>query len=216
MTTTPAGWTAYYERNATTPPERTLVAALDRFDEEAPGAARFAVDLGCGQGRDTVELLRRGWRVLAIDADPDGVARLHRTLGAHLGDRLEVRLGRFEDQSWPEADLVNASLTLGWCAAGGFPALWQRIAGSVRPGGRFAGQFHGVHDSGGGLPSTTRLSAAEIDALVDGCDVELRTEEEEVDAMTPFGIPKRRHLHDVVARRRSTGPSGHQACHERS
>lgn len=50
MTTTPAGWTAYYERNATTPPERTLVAALDRFDEEAPGAARFAVDLGCGQG----------------------------------------------------------------------------------------------------------------------------------------------------------------------
>jgi len=208
----PDGWTAYYDRNTATPPESTLMTALDLFDAErtggrpgtpvdAPADVPFAVDLGCGQGRDTVELLRRGWRVLAIDADPDGIARLRRDLSAHYGDRFETRLGRYEDQSWPRADLVNASLTLGWCAEGRFPELWRRIEGSLRPGGRFAGQFHGVNDSGGGFPTTTRLSSEQLDALFAGWDVELRREEE-VDSMTPFGIPKRRHLHDVVARRR--------------
>jgi len=213
VTTTPAGWTAYYERNATTPPERTLVAALDRFDEEAPGAARFAVDLGCGQGRDTVELLRRGWRVLAIDADPDGVARLHRTLGAHLGDRLEVRLGRFEDQSWPEADLVNASLTGLVCGRGvPRPVAADRGLGAARRQVRRA------------VPRCPRQRRwlAEHYAAVGGGDRRAGRRMRRGAAhrvrrrSTPFGIPKRRHLHDVVARRRSTGPSGHQACHERS
>ncbi len=206
MTTThqPDGWTAYYDRITTAPPESTLLAALDLFDAERaadPGDAPFAVDLGCGQGRDTAELLRRGWRVLAIDADPDGIGRLRRDLSPRYGDRFEARLGRFEDQSWPQADLVNASLTLGWCAEGRFPELWRRIEGSLLPGGRFAGQFHGVNDSGGGFPTTTRLSGQQLDELFASWDVELRREEE-VDSMTPFGLPKRRHLHDVVARRR--------------
>lgn len=200
----PAGWTAYYDRNATTGPEGTLLTALDRYEAEHPiddAAPPFAVDLGCGQGRDTGELLRRGFRVLAIDADPDGIGRLTRALAARYDHRLEIRLARYENETWPQADLINASLTLGWCAADSFAGLWQRIEKSLRPGGRFAGQFHGVHDCGGGFSTTTRLSAEQIDAIFAGWDVELHTEEE-TDSMTPFGIPKHRHLHNVVARRR--------------
>ncbi|MGQ9869558.1 hypothetical protein [Leptodesmis sp.] len=39
-------------------------------------SSRVAVDLGCGDGRDTVELLRRDWQVLAIDGEPQAIARL--------------------------------------------------------------------------------------------------------------------------------------------
>ncbi|MEJ1932020.1 class I SAM-dependent methyltransferase [Nostoc sp. NIES-2111] len=45
---------------------------MDTFPTDAP---RFAVDLGCGDGRDTVELLRRGWRVLGIDGAQEAIAR---------------------------------------------------------------------------------------------------------------------------------------------
>src|SRR6266480_3626651 len=61
-------WTRYYDA-AGEQPRETLLFALDRFDAEAGAevGGLFAVDLGCGTGRDSIELLRRGWRVLAID-----------------------------------------------------------------------------------------------------------------------------------------------------
>ena len=69
-----ARWAAYYEKLRERPPRRTLLAALDRFGDGAAGA--LAVDLGCGDGRDVIEMLRRGWRVVAVDAEPEALRQL--------------------------------------------------------------------------------------------------------------------------------------------
>ena len=61
------GWGRYYEVAKGGAPRETLRLALDLFESEGGEGERLAVDLGCGEGRDTLELLRRGWRVLAID-----------------------------------------------------------------------------------------------------------------------------------------------------
>src|SRR5215813_2806386 len=61
-------WAAYYEKLRDRPPRRTLVTALDKFGPGSRGA--LAIDLGCGDGRDVIEMLRRGWRVVAVDAEP--------------------------------------------------------------------------------------------------------------------------------------------------
>src|SRR5690348_1289170 len=98
------GWSAYWDAAAGRPPRRTLLEAADRFT--APG---FAVDLGCGDGRDAVELLRRGWRVLAIDAEAEALRRLEARPDLPAGAALELRCARFEDEAWPDCDLVNAS-----------------------------------------------------------------------------------------------------------
>ena len=60
-------WTRYYAA-AGEAPRQTLLQALDSL-RGSDGPPATAVDLGCGTGRDTLELLRRGWRVLAIDAE---------------------------------------------------------------------------------------------------------------------------------------------------
>src|SRR5690606_8859878 len=140
----------YYEKMAGRPPRATLVQALDAF--AAPG---FAVDLGCGEGRDTVEMLRRGWRVLALDRSPDAIARLPEH------ERLEARQADFTEAELPQADLVNASFCLFICPPDAFGAMWARIVAALRPGGRFSGQLLGPQDSWVGRPGLTFHAKAE-------------------------------------------------------
>jgi SAM-dependent methyltransferase len=61
-------WAAYYQQLRDRPPRRTLLAALDAFGSPPPDA--LVIDLGCGDGRDAIEKLRRGWHVIAVDSNP--------------------------------------------------------------------------------------------------------------------------------------------------
>ena len=142
----------YYQRTGERPPRETLLCALDRWAETAAGAGH-AVDLGCGTGRDTIELLRRGWSVLAIDAEPDAIAGLRARPDLPPGTRLETHVTRFEDTDWPACDLVNASFALPLCPPQAFGPHWRRLVASIRPGGRFAGQLYGDRDSWAGRPA---------------------------------------------------------------
>jgi len=196
MTDRDSDWTEYYERTAGRPPRRTLLAALQRF---GPGAGRRAVDLGCGDGRDTVALLAAGWRVLAIDAEPAAIERLS-ARDLPPGAALETRCARFEDAEWGEVDLVNASFALPLVPPERFPALWAKISSSLAPGARFSGQLFGERDGWRGEKAITFLSRAEAEPLFAGFAVEL-FEEEETDAATPYGKRKHWHLFHIVARK---------------
>ena len=133
------GWRAYYARTGTRPPRETLIRALEGFDATAgPGRA---VDLGCGGGRDAVELLRRGWRVLALDAQASAIEALRTRDDLPATGRLETIVCGFEHAAIPGADLVNASFALPLCRPDAFPWLWARITAALPPGGRFAGQL---------------------------------------------------------------------------
>ena len=192
-------WTAYYDATAERPPRRTLIEALARFPA-VPGV-RQAVDLGCGDGRDTIELLRRGWAVLAIDAEPSALERLRARPDLPAGAKLTTLCQRFEEARWPGADLVNSSFALPLCPPERFPALWARIVASLNPGGRFAGQLYGPRDGWVGRPGMTHHTRDAVERLLDSFETEI-LEEQESDAVTPRGQPKHWHIFDIVARRR--------------
>lgn len=197
-------WADYYRAVEGRPPRDTLLHALAQFDAPAAPAAgrpRFAVDLGCGDGRDTVELLRRGWRVLAIDGEPEAIHRLRqrpdidRTL-------LETRVQRFEDLTLPPTvDLINASFCLPFCPPAQFPDLWEEITAALAPAGRFCGQFFGTRDSWASYSDITCHSRPQIEQLLRPFEIE-QIEEEAHPGTTALGDEKYWHLFHVVARRR--------------
>jgi tellurite methyltransferase len=188
-------WSGYYDATGDKP-RATLVDALDRFDK--PG---LAVDLGSGTGRDTAELVRRGWRVIAVDGEPEAMARLaaRRDLDHSM---VTTRLARFEDATWPDVDLVTSSFSLPFVPADEFGGVWTRIVDSLRPGGRFCGQLFGDRDTWA-AEGVTCFTRSEVEALLSELTVE-RLDEEEEDSQDATGTPKHWHLFHVVARRTST------------
>lgn len=191
-------WATYYAKTAERPPRETLLYALDRF--EAEGKPGLAVDLGCGGGRDVIELLRRGWRVLATDAEPAAIDFLLAREDLHDAGILETQVARMENAVLPPCELVNSSFALPLCPPGRLSDLWRRIGAALRPGGRFAGQLYGDRDSWAGDPTLTHHTRAEAEALFAGFEIELFREEEE-DSTTPRGTRKHWHVFHVVARR---------------
>lgn len=226
MTTTPPGtpgsppvheaaerrdWPAYFERIEGKPPRETLLAAIEAFtrtgDRDRPAEPGTAVDLGCGSGRDTAELLARGWRVHAIDGHPEGIGRLRARPEclAHAG-RLTTEVRDFGGVDIPPCDLLNASFSLPFCPPGAFPGLWAKIVGAIRPGGRFAGQLFGDRDSWTILEDRTHHARADALALFDAFVLESFREEDRPsahngpDASTT--AHKHWHVYHVVARKR--------------
>lgn len=211
-------WPNYFRAVEGKGPRETLVAALDRFDAEdakdSPASLAWAhqrglaIDLGCGEGRDTVELLRRGWRVLAIDGHPMGLdllrARLAspelRTVAPGVAARLECVLAPMEDAPLPTCRAFNASFALPFCAPARFADLWKRVVGSIEPGGRFCGQLFGDRDEWAPLPDRTHHSRAELDRLFAGFLLE-ELREEEKDSPDAEGRAKHWHVFHIVARK---------------
>jgi tellurite methyltransferase len=193
-------WPRYYKATSAGAARPTLLQALARFAKEPPPAGpRFAVDLGCGAGRDTRELLERGWRVLAIDNERRAIERVLAQSTARDRARLEALQASFEDASWSTADLVNASFALPFCQPHVFSGVWTRLVESLRPGGRFAGQLFGDRDSWSGSPTLTILNRDQVLKLLHSFEIEV-FEEEDRDGPTALGAAKHWHIFHVVAR----------------
>jgi tellurite methyltransferase len=74
-------WSEFHRAALLRPPRELLRRTLGCFELEKaqPGVA---VDLGCGSGPDSAELLKRGWRVHAVDTSDSGLKLLRSSLGA--------------------------------------------------------------------------------------------------------------------------------------
>jgi len=191
-------WPGYFKAVAGKEARETLLEALQLFD--APG---FAIDLGCGEGRDTVELLARGWRVLAIDGHEMavGLTNHHPRLPAEARDRLEVRHAEMETVDLPPCDLLNASFALPFCRPEKFDDLWARIHAAIRPGGVLAGQLFGDRDGWARLPDRSHHTRRRVGQLLRGRYQPRRFQEEERDGQDSRGNTKHWHVFHLVARR---------------
>ncbi len=194
-------WMQYHQAGGERPPRPTLMRALDYYAQDPHPLPPFAVDVGCGDGRDTAELLRQGWRVVAIAGEPEVIARLrqHPDLDRTY---LETRVQRLEDLTLPpDVTLVNASFCLPFCPPEHFPDLWEEIIAALSVGGRFCGQLLGEQDSWAVYTDINNHNRDEVDQLLIPFDIEWLDEENQL-GQTALGEDKHWHIFNIVARKR--------------
>jgi SAM-dependent methyltransferase len=194
----PPDWDAFYRHTAgreTRPLFKKGMAAIAAAGVK-PGDA---VEIGFGDGTETIALLMAGWHVTAIDPTPAAGTILREKAPPELLDRLDVVTSTAEDATLPEFDLLYAGYALPFIAPARFPAVWATIRERLRPGGFIVANVFGVHDSWAGDPDLTFLDRTQAAALAEGFEV-LAFDEEDADGPSASG-PKHWHLFDIVARK---------------
>lgn len=193
-------WLHYYQAVAGRDPRPLLI---ESGACEPDPATRWAADLGCGDGTETLALLQAGWHVLAIDRQPQAIELLQSKVRPEFLPRLEARVAAFETLQLPPVDLVYAGFSLPFCAPEHFPALWSTIVAALGPGGMFAGQLFGERDSWAARPAMTFHTRAGVQALLEAFD-SISLSEVDEDGQAVSG-PKHWHVFHIIARKRSVG-----------
>lgn len=189
-------WDDYYQKIQGRKPRKLLLDALEKFPAQA---SLHAIDLGCGDGTETVVLLSRGWNVLAVDGEPAAIKRLMEKVPQEGQVRLQTQVAKFESVTLPASDLIHASLSLPFCHPDRFSTLWEKIRDAVKSGGRFAGQFFGVRDSWANEKDMTFHTEEQVRALLEDFETESFHEMDE-DGTATSG-PKHWHVFTVIARK---------------
>jgi len=194
-------WEEYYGAIEGRPLRALFVDAVPFLPTQSQDdQALVAVDLGCGDGTETLALLARGWTVIAVDGAPAAIARLRASVAPDDRARLTTFVAPFHELQLPDADFVYAGLSLPFCGPREFGEVWRRISTAVRPQGVFAGHFFGPHDSWSGTGDMTSQTREEVEGLLDEFDVHLLHEQDE-DGPAVSG-PKHWHVFHVIASKR--------------
>lgn len=165
-----------------------------------------AYDLGCGAGNDTMYLLKKNWKVIAIDREIDVISKKKSELDKELQKNLQILKMSFENLKLEEkCDLIIAINSLPFCSFDKFDLLWKNIKESLKIGGRIAITLFGVNDEFNKDSSKmTFFTRSEILELLKDFKIEGKTGdiiEKEFDGRLASGVPHHWHKYIIMARK---------------
>ncbi|MBK8383416.1 MAG: class I SAM-dependent methyltransferase [Ignavibacteria bacterium] len=197
-------WSDFYKAIKDRPPRETLLEALTFFDkDEDPGKQYYAMDIGCGTGLDTFELLRRGWKVFATDKEQKAIDIIREKVTEDKKENLETAAVAFHELSFKSADLINAGMSLPFCNPDKFDKVWENVVNAIKINGRFSGNFFGEKDEWANFDDMTFHTKDKLKSMFTKFEIEFFHERDE-DGETATGIKKHWHVFSVVARKISS------------
>ena len=102
-----------------------------------------AIDLGCGAGRDTIYLIKNGWKVLSIDKE-DTREFISSKLDNEELKRFNFKCQHFENIELEKNNLLVANFSIPFCNKNYFNDFWNKISNSILEERIFCWKFFGI------------------------------------------------------------------------
>lgn len=91
---------------------------------------KYAIDLGCGAGRDTIYLIRNGWKVLSIDKENTSKI-ISSKLNNEDIEKFKFKCQYFENIELEKNNLLIANYSIPFCNKNHFNEFWNKISSSI-------------------------------------------------------------------------------------
>ncbi|EFH85674.1 class I SAM-dependent DNA methyltransferase [Ktedonobacter racemifer] len=184
----------FYERTKDNEPSRLLRQAVALLPLRG-----YALDLGCGAGRDVKFLVEHGFHVTAVDKDEEALPYL----AVFPPEQVHWVHSAFAQFDFVPStyDLITAQWSLPFQQPAVFEEVFTRLREALRPGGIFSGHFFGVNDEWNTPGSSfTFLTQGQARAVLQGLSLHVFREGER-DSTTADGTPKHWHTFHIIAQR---------------
>ncbi len=189
-------WKQYYDKTKKEYPRNNVKFLIDSLNLKFTNA----IDLGCGQGNDTVYLINNDFKVLGIDKE-----NVEDIIRARLPEKKQESFTfekqQLEDLKIPNTDLIIANFSLSFCKKEYFKLMWQKIVESININGYFVGTIFGINDSWNKkYRDMSFFDKEDVKRLFNKFKI-IRFEEIENDKPTALGEEKHWHFYNIIAQK---------------
>ena len=189
-------WIQYYDKTKKEYPRNNVKFLIDSLNFKPTDA----IDLGCGQGNDTVYLINNDFRVLGIDKE--NVEEIIRErLSQDKQKYFQFKKQKLEYLKIPNTDLIIANFSLSFCKKEYFKSMWQKIVESINLNGYFVGTIFGINDSWNKkYRDMSFFDKEDVKRLFNKFKI-IVFEEIENDKPTALGEDKHWHFYSIIAQK---------------
>lgn len=189
-------WIQYYDKTKKEYPRNNVKFLIDSLNLKPTNA----IDLGCGQGNDTIYLINNDFKVLGIDKE-----NVEDIIRARLPEKRQgnftFKKQKLENLKIPNTDLIIANFSLSFCKKEYFKLMWQKIVESINLNGYFVGTIFGINDSWNKkYRDMSFFDKEDVKRLFNKFKI-IVFEEIENDKPTALGKEKHWHFYSIIAQK---------------